>query len=690
MVLALALSLVTLAAPVQHDATAPRPNIVLITLDTTRADHLGCYGWRHASTPKLDRLAARGARFQNCETSAPLTLPSHATILTGLWPPRHGVRDNGMALSPVVSGSIAELLAARGYDAGAVVSAAVLSRSYGLNRGFRVYDDDLGRGYSAGTMIAERPAEQTTSAALSVLAGMHPPFFMWVHYFDPHEEYRPPPRYADALGGPTRLYDGEIAYMDAEIGRLLEAVPAGSVIAAVGDHGEMLGEHGERSHGLLPFLAARRVPLILSGPGIAPGKVVDCAVSTADVLPTLLELAGLSPSGTADGKSLVSLVEGTEGCGRVSYCEAFLPYFSYRWYPIRVVRDDRWVYVQGPRAGSLFDGRRDPDENHDLAVEEPAQANRLQERLVELLGQVGEAITGDAPENEGAGVAARGLLRSLGYLGGVGGGRIDGELPDPRTMAPVHDRLETLAEAVRHGGCAAAVSELEAIARKEPHNVPVRNLLGTCETRLGRPEKALAAFQSVSAMAPGDPLSVGNVANSLVQLGRVAEAEAAYREALRLDPAAGEIAGRLAQLLRSRGARSEALEVLESALGHGGRHPQLFFERGMALVASGRGVEAEADFREAARRDPANPAPLEMAAGIRLARHDYNEAARWLERCVALQPSRLDLWKVLGQVYLDRLKQPEQALRCFRTALRLETDPRGRQELQALVARLTR
>ncbi|HEY0781750.1 MAG TPA: sulfatase, partial [Thermoanaerobaculia bacterium] len=249
-----ALPLVALqaAAPAEspaRPAVAARQqrSLLLLTLDTTRADHLGAWGWKYAHTPNLDALARRGTRFVRCDTAAPITLPSHSTILTGYFPPRHGVRDNGTFVLPEKVTTLAQRLAARGYDTGAVVSAVVLARRHGLGRGFRLYDDDLGIGYAAGTEVSERQAEATTAAAQAALKTLRAPFFLWVHYYDPHEEYRPPTRFADQAQGPNRLYDGEIAYMDDQIGALLAHLPKDIDVAVVGDHGEMLGEHGETS-----------------------------------------------------------------------------------------------------------------------------------------------------------------------------------------------------------------------------------------------------------------------------------------------------------------------------------------------------------------------------------------------------------------------------------------------------------
>ena len=486
------------AAPAPRQATPQ--SLVLITLDTTRADHLGAWGWPHARTPHLDALARRGTRFVRCDSAAPITLPSHATILTGLYPPRHGVRDNGTFVLADRFDTVAEKLAARGWDTAAVVSAVVLGRRHGLAQGFRIYDDDLGAGYAAGTEVSERQAEATTAAALAAAGRLAPPFFLWVHYFDPHEEYRPPTRFADAAqaaGGPHRLYDGEIAYMDDQIGRLLAGLPADVRVAVVGDHGEMLGDHGEDQHGLLLFRGARRVPLILAGPGIPAGRREECLVRTADVAPTLLALAGAPVPAGLDGATLVgATLLGRKVCGRTSYSESFLPFFAYKWFPLRALSDDRFLYLYAPRA-----------------------------------------------------------------------------------------------------------------------------------------------------------------------------------------------AAHLARLLRGRRQNAEALRVLDAALAAGSHEEQVFEEGGHALAALGRLADALRDFRESARRNPLDPAPLENAAQVAYRLGQPRDAVQLYERLLQIQPNRLDIWKAAGALYLD-LDDGESAQRCFRRALTLEIDPAEREKLEMLLREL--
>jgi len=667
-------------------AAAPRrtpPNLVLITLDTTRADHLGAWGYRNAHTPVLDALAARGTRFARCDTAAPITLPSHATLLTGLFPPRHGVRDNGtFVLAPKVE-TLAERLAARGYDTAAVVSAVVLARHQGLDQGFRLYDDDLDEGYAAGTLVSERSAGDTTAAALAALGKLRQPFFLWVHYFDPHEEYRPPTRFADLVPGPHRLYDGEIAYMDSAVGELLKKLPPDTDLVAVGDHGEMLGEHGESTHGLLLSRGVRRVPLILAGPDVPAGRVSDCLVRTADVAPTLLALAGAKPAAGLDGASLLPVPAGAL-CSRQTYTESFLPFFAYKWYPLRSLSGDRFFYVKAPKS-SLYDLTADPGESRDLAAVQQGTAQAWERRLVDLLKGLGETLDVRVrPENVLSDEQRR-QLASLGYLGGVAEGQVTGDLPDPRAMTVVAQALHRASGTVQEGRCAEALPELDAIVKRDPHNFPALSLAGFCLRQAGRLESALALFQRASRENDLNAVPIADAAGCLLDLGRKQEAEREYRRALALDPAQAVAATNLARLLRGRGDRKGAQAVLETALRAGAHEPDVYLERGLGRAEEGSFAAALADFREAAHRDPANPGPLENAAKAAYQLGRQREAAQFYEQLLRLAPSRLDVWKTVGAIYLYDLEDRPAALRCFRQALTLEVNPAERAKLEELV-----
>jgi arylsulfatase A-like enzyme/Flp pilus assembly protein TadD len=654
-----------------------------VTLDTTRADHLGAWGYAGALTPNLDALARRGVRFVRCDTAAPVTLPAHATILTGLFPPRHGVRDNGtFALADRVETVTARLRAA-GYDTAAVVSAIVLARRHGLGQGFAVYDDDLGAGYAEGSEVAERTADATTAAALARLAALRPPFFLWVHYYDPHEEYRPPTRFADRLAGPHRLYDGEIAFVDEQLGLLLGRLPDATVVAVVGDHGEMLGDHGEASHGLLLNAGARRVPLILAGPGVPAGGAEECLVRTADVAPTLERLAGLAPPPGLDGRPLLPV---GGACDRVGYTESFLPFFAYHWYPLRALSDGHALFLQAPRPG-LYRLDVDPGESRDLAAGEPGAVGLWRARLERLLAAAGEplepTLAAGAPLDE---ETAR-RLASLGYLAGASGGAVSTELPDPRDRLEVAAALHAAAAAVQQGRCPEVLRELERLVADEPRNFPALTLAAECLRDGGRREQAIAMFRRAALENPRSAVPPANLGALLAEAGQTAEAERELRHALLLDPADAISAARLARLLRERGRLEEALAVLDAAQSAGARAAPLYLERGTARALAGRLEAALDDFREAARRDPRDPVALENAgrAAFRLGR--VREAAISWETLVRLRPDRVDAWKTLGSISLE-LGDRARAVEAFRAALRLESDPAERALLEKAVAEL--
>ncbi|HEX7180721.1 MAG TPA: sulfatase-like hydrolase/transferase [Thermoanaerobaculia bacterium] len=665
----------------------PLRSLILITLDTTRADHLGAWGWPHARTPSLDALAARGTRFARCDTAAPITLPSHATLLTGLYPPRHGVRDNGTFALAERFETVAEKLASRGWDTAAVVSAVVLARRHGLGQGFRIYDDDLGAGYAAGTEVSERPAEAATAAALAAAGKLKPPFFLWVHYFDPHEEYQPPSRFADAAAGPHRLYDGEIAYMDEQIGALLAKLPRDANVVVVGDHGEMLGDHGELRHGLLLYRGARRVPLILAGPDVPAGRVQECLVRTADVAPTLLTLAGAPAPPGLDGASLLPLPKKGKGCDRTSYSESFLPFFSYKWYPLRALSTDRFLYVHAPES-SLYQLPSDPEEKKDFAPEQPGAARLWERRLRDLLKAAGESLDAEVRAGDALTEEQRRQLASLGYTGGGSGGAVRADLPDPRRMTDVARALDEAAAQVQAGRCGEALPRLQEIVRRDPHNFPALSLAGFCLQKTGRCESALNLFERASRENERSAAPVANAAGCLLKLGRRQEAEREYRRALALDPSLGEAAANLARLLRERGNREEALRILDAAVSAGSHTPDVYLERGQVRAGLGRLAEALRDFREAARRNPLDAVPLENAARTAFELGQHREAVQLYEQLLRISPNRLDAWKTAGAIYLYELNDEPEALRCFRRALGLEIDPAEREKLIQLIREL--
>jgi arylsulfatase A-like enzyme len=414
-------------------------SILLVTLDTTRADRIGAYGYAAAQTPTLDRLAREGVLFEAALAPAPITLPSHASILTGVTPPAHGVRDNGFfALGPRAE-LLPEALRQSGHRTGAFVGSFVLHPRYGLDQGFEVYRaPEPGAGASPG-FEPERRADAVVDDALAWLAQLAPgePFFVWLHLFDPHYPYAPPEPWRSRQ---THPYDGEIAFVDHELGRLLRALEQDGrarnlLVAVTADHGESAGEHGEGSHGVFLYQATLHVPLLLWGAPVAAaaGSRVAESVSLVELPATLLALAGLSPGllPHAAGPPLLAAggVARAPDPERAHYVESLLPYFSFRWRGLRGLVQGGYKLVEGVEP-ELYALGEDPREQRDLAAALPERVERLRARLraeaarSAALGW-GGGRTADAQERE--------LLRSLGYLAGsAGDDPFAAELPDPR------------------------------------------------------------------------------------------------------------------------------------------------------------------------------------------------------------------------------------------------------------------
>jgi arylsulfatase A-like enzyme len=319
----------------------PPERVVLISIDTLRADHVGAYGASRAHTPTLDELAARGVRFEHAFSPAPITLPAHASLLTGLEPPQHGVRGNGAFRLPEEALTLAEALRAAGFATAAFVGAFVLDRQYGLAQGFDAYDDRMTSRRAAGaTGFAERRADAVVDAALAWLATAPERFFLFVHLYDPHANYDPPPGFRAAF--PRHPYAGEIAFADAQLARLLAGIRERwpddrTLVVATSDHGESLGEHGEATHAYTLYDATQRVPLLLAGPGLPRGAVASPVVRLVDVTPTILALAGLDAPPGSPGRDLRGALSGSEHEPRAAYMETLATQLDFGWSPLRAV-----------------------------------------------------------------------------------------------------------------------------------------------------------------------------------------------------------------------------------------------------------------------------------------------------------------------------------------------------------------
>ncbi len=596
-------------------APAGPPNVLLITLDTTRADRLGVYGYAAARTPVLDRLAQDGVLFERAVAAAPTTLPAHASLMTGRNPMAHGVRNNGVPLGRAVP-TLADAFRAAGYRTAAFVSAFVLDQRFGLVRGFDTYDDQLDPPAGLATDALERRGDRTVASASTWLTAPAPvaagpptsapsaaPFFLWVHLYDPHDPYEAPgaPGGADA----ATLYDGEIAFADTAIGTLLgvlgrQGLAANTIVAVIGDHGESLGEHGEATHGMFVYESAMRVPALLTWPARVPaGTRVTPLVRAIDLAPTLLDLAGRPPLAGATGVSLVPLVRGTaaspEAAPAAAYGETYFPQLLMNWAPLRSWRDGQWKFIEAPTL-ELYDLASDPGETVNVAAREPDRAARMRRALYALVSAEGTAAVSAGPDRE-----TMQRLAALGYVGGGGTQGADNPLsrPDPMAKIGVFYRLREANSALDTGRVDDAARAARATLEADPGNAFAMLILGKAERVRGRYREAAVQFRGYLQQVPLSADAHHWLAICHLQLDDFDAALAEAELALAIDPRYAEALTLRGELLAAGGRVDEGLHDLRAAVNINPDRPAAHIALGRTLMRLGQAAEADEQFRYA-------------------------------------------------------------------------------------------
>lgn len=615
-----------------------------------RADHVGAYGAGNAATPTMDALAAAGVRFANAFSVAPLTLVSHATLLTGLYPPRHGVRHNGLfQLAPEIP-TVTRQLVEAGYDTGAVVGSIVLARSYGLAQGFRSYDDTMpSSSKSAESGYRERRAEAVTERAIAWLDSSTRPFFLFVHYFDPHAIYAPPEPFATRFQ--ERPYDGEIAYVDASIGKLLDALrqralSEKTIVILTADHGESLGEHNEKTHGYTLYDATLAVPLILAGPGVPRGAVVDRVVSLVDVAPTILSAAGLHGLPDTDGRDLAPYWTRGETADRNAYAETLSTQLDHGWSPLHAIRSTEHLYVRAPRP-EVYDVRRDPAQLHNLMDGSTEQARHVSGELDgEIAGHLARERRTAAKLPD---PATRERLRALGYH--LADGDVAYTGMDPKDGIRWADPFFAALTAVNNGEYWAPRAFLEDMLRALPESAVGHWLLARVLVAQNELAAALSHAQEASRLLPQNASYHALLGGIFETLGRLDDASREYREADRLAPESDQT--RLRHI-RFRARRGE-------------------FDR----------ANAEAD--RLVRSDPANSDILLQLAAIWSAVGRHDQSLQTCREAVRVDPGSELAWMKLA-IYLTRSGQDEEAAEALKRAGGLPEKPGFKHELAATYA----
>ena len=603
-------------------------NVILVTVDTLRADRLGCYGFRAVKTPVIDALAAQGVMFGRCMAQTPLTLPSHATILTGTLPLFHGVRDNGGFVAPEGLTTLAESFKGAGYATSAFVAAYVLDGKWGLNQGFGTYFDkfDLSRFEKISLGSVQRPANEVLDEALGWLAkAKDGPFFSWVHLYDPHTPYEPPPPFDTQY--PDHPYLGEIAFTDSQLGRLASFLETSglkdrTILIFASDHGESLGAHREATHGFFVYQEAIHVPLIVSTPfpGLR-GVVSDRVVSLTDIMPTALDMAGLDIPPQVQGTSLVPLFfdpdRDLDGTG-TAYSETYYPRFHFGWSELRSFMDDRHKIIISPDV-ELYDLGTDGREQKNLAADVGLLAP-LRDKALRFIDERSRgAFTADM---KGVDEETRQRLAALGYVGTFADpGRLGGKaLASPRDKIGVFNDLSRAREMGLEGQADEAIRIIQGIIASDPDITDAHFSLGNVYFKAERFPEAVAAFRKALDLRPDDAFTVINIANSYQRMGKAEEAE----------------------------------RFVLDQVGRGFEDPQLFFLLGR-LSFDRKEYEAAIPYYEKCISLNAESAASHNAlAAIYILRDDLEKAERHLEAGAGINPKLYSLNYNYAQLFEKR------------------------------------
>ena len=646
-----------------------RPNVVLVTFDTTRADHVGAFGYDKGTTPNVDRLAAEGTRFTHVYSTNPITLPAHTSLMTGTYPPFHGVRDNSAFVVRDDVTTLAEVLAARGYETAAFVGAFVLDSRFHLDQGFETYDDQVGRDWSRDELetraalafgFSERKANLVTLAALRWMEQRDAtrPFFLWLHYFDAHEPRNPPEPHGSKFSDP---YDAEIAFADEQLGRFLDELRGGSgantYVVFTADHGEGLQEHGEPTHSLLLFDGVLRVPLVIAGPGIAEGAADPRLGSLVDVLPTILGRLGIPPSPDVQGVDLLGAVD--PAVERVVYMESLVGFLQHGWAPLRVLRTATTKLIHGP-APRLYRIDEDPGEVWNVADREPETVADLTARLARFLEETaGKDENGSTRELDEESLHQ---LAALGYVGAsvAAARRIRDDLSQSEGLADPHERrylfdlFGIATERIKEGNVESGMEQLQEVIAADAENTAALTRLGMAYVAYAhQPELAQPLLERSIAIDPYQEEAHYFLARIHLAANRPQEARAQCLAILEFQPRSDSAHYELARIALSQGESREALDHLLIAYQLDPTNVSILL--GLATFHGQRTEQTEAEkyLREALAVDPDNALVLYNVGVWYLQDGNSDRAVDYLRRSVAEAPDDAMASYVLGKLYVE-------------------------------------
>lgn len=636
--------------------------ILFITVDTLRADRLSCYGYKQLKTLSIDRLAADGILFSQAIAQVPLTLPSHSSIFTGTYPVFHGVRDQTGYFLPEERTTLAEMLQSRGYRTAAFISSFVLDGRFGLRQGFDHYDDIMDPGDASRRGRLERRGDRTLDRALAWMEGSGGDnFFVWIHLFDPHVPYAPPEPFRSRFT--ARPYDGEVAFVDSLVGKLLAFLDQkgwyeSALIVFTSDHGEDLGDHGENTHGFFVYDSTIRVPLIIKAPRKEmAGRVVDTQVQTVDIAPTLLQMLALPARAEMQGRSVVSLA--ARGGGRPSpgLGETYYPYYHFGWSPLRFLRTGKYKFIEAPNP-ELYNLEVDPGERKNLFSRDSAVAQEMRNQLREALSRFGPR---QAARIEAQRMDEQTLekLRSLGYVGyAARRARTDpvdfALLPDPKEKLDIYNRLQSAILDEQNGRMDLAIRKFRELIRLDDTLVDAHLHLGLAYKRQQRYAEAIEEFRDALNHDSSNSIAAYNLAHSYALAGKLEEAKVGFERTLEIDPREVRAMVGLGLVHQMKGELRRAVNAYERALELSPTEPTALANLGAALLAQGATERAVATLRRALEADPRNAEAHNTLGSALLLRDNITEAEAHFREAVEINPRYAEAHANLGLALLKK------------------------------------
>jgi len=614
-------------------------NVLLITIDTLRADHLSSYGYSQIKTPAIDRLANQSVVFEDAVAHVPMTLPSHVSILTGLLPFSHGVRDNaGFSLSAQIN-TLPEILKNHGYKTAAFVSAFVLDSQFKLDQGFDFYSDDftLAEARVINTDVYRRAADTQVEVDAWLKENNRSKWFLWVHYYDPHDPYEPPEPYRTVYA--KSPYDGEIAYTDEIAGKLLKSlensgISQQTIVVLTGDHGEGLGEHKERTHSLFVYNATQHVPLMIRLPKVEPGRVRQ-PVGHIDIAPTLLDLLGIATDPEMQGKSLIPAINGKEDFARSVYSESIFPELHYGWSPFKSITTREYKFIDAPKP-ELYDRQTDRAETRNLISENPGIGKQLRAQMEEII-----RTHRKTPENTPQAVdpETEEKLRSLGYVGTTVTATEQSRKIDPKDKIDLLESLSRAARAMEIKNYPLVLELTNGVLKQDPDLVDAHFLAASAYLHLEERERALEQMLITIRLKPDHTLTLYNLAFFYQLQGNLTAAEYWYLQLLKYEPyhLFGNL--NLAGLYRQRKDFQKAEPYISKIVKS--------YEDALRTTVAPR----------------ARSRLFEKVAEIRFKTGDLNRSLKDLEEAVKADPGNHQAWSKLGSLYREtgRIQEAEAA-----------------------------